>query len=59
MKRGKVDPESRVDLARSPIAMLVWNRDWEHWQDVMAPEADATPDPQGQAPRGGRLPKRT
>src|SRR5881394_762371 len=31
----------------SPIAMLVWNRDWEHWQDVMAPEADAAPDPQG------------
>src|SRR5256885_15805157 len=30
----------------SPIAMLVWNRDWEHWQDVMAPEADA--------PRAGR-----
>ena len=25
----------------SPIAMLVWNRDWEHWKDVMAPEADA------------------
>ena len=24
----------------SPIAMLVWNRDWEHCQDVMAPEAD-------------------
>jgi chorismate synthase len=24
----------------SPIAMLVWNRDWEHWQDVMAAEAD-------------------
>jgi len=24
----------------SPIAMLVWNRDWEHWKDVMAPEAD-------------------
>jgi chorismate synthase len=24
----------------SPIAMVVWNRDWEHWQDVMAPEAD-------------------
>ncbi|MGH7673994.1 MAG: chorismate synthase [Gemmatimonadales bacterium] len=22
----------------SPIAMIVWNRDWEHWQDVMAPE---------------------
>jgi chorismate synthase len=20
--------------------MLIWNRDWEHWQDVMAPEAD-------------------
>ncbi len=25
----------------SPIAMLVWNRDWEHWQDVMAPDGDA------------------
>src|SRR5438128_10589090 len=25
----------------APIAMLVWNRDWEHWQDVVAPEADA------------------
>src|SRR5207247_374169 len=25
----------------SPIAMLVWNRDWEHWQDVMAPHDDA------------------
>ena len=23
----------------APIAMLVWNRDWAHWQDVMAPEA--------------------
>src|SRR5947207_15479966 len=31
----------------SPIAMLIWNRDWEHWQDVMAPEADSTPNPQG------------
>src|SRR6267143_4027348 len=34
----------------SPLAMLILNRDWEHWQDVMAAEADATPDPQG----GGR-----
>ena len=25
----------------SPIAMLIWNRDWEHWKDIMAPEADA------------------
>ena len=25
----------------SPIAMVIWNRDWEHWRDVMAPEADA------------------
>ena len=24
----------------SPIAMLIWNRDWENWQDVMAPEPD-------------------
>ena len=31
----------------SPIAMLIWNRDWEHWQDVMAPEADPPPDPLG------------
>jgi len=23
----------------APIAMLVWNKDWTHWQDVMAPEA--------------------
>ena len=23
----------------SPIAMLIWNRDWEHWKDVMDPEA--------------------
>jgi chorismate synthase len=25
----------------SPVAMLIWNRDWEHWKDVMAPEPDA------------------
>ena len=25
----------------SPIAMLIWNRDWEHWKDIMAPEGDA------------------
>ncbi len=25
----------------SPIAMVIWNRDWEHWRDVMAHEADA------------------
>ena len=24
----------------SPIAMLIRNRDWEHWADVMAPEPD-------------------
>lgn len=24
----------------SPIAMLIANRDWENWRDVMAPEAD-------------------
>ena len=34
----------------SPIAMLVWNRDWEHWRDVMAPEADA---PGGAGAGGG------
>jgi chorismate synthase len=30
----------------APIAMLIWNRDWEHWQDVMAPEGAP-----GDAPR--------
>lgn len=25
----------------SPIALLIWNRDWENWKDVMAPEPDA------------------
>lgn len=24
----------------SPIALLIWNRDWDHWRDVMAPEPD-------------------
>ena len=24
----------------APVAMLIWNRDWEHWQDVMAPEGE-------------------
>ncbi|MGK2961888.1 MAG: chorismate synthase [Gemmatimonadaceae bacterium] len=31
----------------SPVAMLIRNRDWDNWQDVMNPEAD-TP---GSAPR--------
>src|SRR6059036_2748177 len=35
----------------SPIAMLVWNRDWEHWRDVMAPEADT---PEGDGGQGGQ-----
>jgi len=26
----------------APIAMLIWNRDWAHWQDVMAPEGATT-----------------
>src|SRR5213079_1574196 len=37
----------------SPIAMLVWNRDWEHWQEVMAPEADE-PGTGGAGGGGGR-----
>ncbi len=24
----------------SPLALLVWNRDWKNWEDVMAPEPD-------------------
>jgi chorismate synthase len=31
----------------SPIAMLIRNRDWEHWADIMAIE----PDPAGAGPR--------
>jgi chorismate synthase len=31
----------------SPIAMLIRNRDWEHWADIMASE----PDPAGAGPR--------
>ena len=42
----------------SPIAMLVWNRDWEHWQDVMAPEADASEGEGGGAGGGGEQAKR-
>jgi len=35
----------------SPIGMLVPNRDWENWVDVMAPE----PDPPGTGPRRRRV----
>jgi chorismate synthase len=35
----------------SPIALLIQNRDWEHWADVMAPEPDA----EGAGPRRRRL----
>lgn len=28
----------------APIAMLIWNRDWVHWEDVMAPEGPALPE---------------
>jgi chorismate synthase len=35
----------------SPIAMLIPNRDWENWADVMAPEPDAP----GKGPRRRRL----
>src|SRR5258708_7796088 len=42
----------------SPIAMLVWNRDWEHWQDVMAPEAGASEGEGGRAGGGGEPAKR-
>src|SRR3989442_1580810 len=47
--RMKIEADQIEWLARgraretlgSPIPMLVWNRDWEHWRDVMAPEPDA------------------
>jgi chorismate synthase len=35
----------------SPIALLIRNRDWEHWSDVMAAE----PDSAGAAPRRRRV----
>lgn len=25
----------------SPVSLLIWNRDWEHWKVTMAPEAEA------------------
>ncbi|HEU4827637.1 MAG TPA: chorismate synthase [Gemmatimonadales bacterium] len=28
----------------SPVAMVIWNRDWENWEDVMAAEASAPAD---------------
>src|SRR2546427_2606013 len=40
----------------SPIAMLVWNRDWANWADGMAPEAGGPPEPRrrpGTRPRPG------
>ncbi|MEX1051366.1 MAG: chorismate synthase, partial [Gemmatimonadales bacterium] len=40
----------------SPIAMMIANRDWEHWQDIMAAEPDAdgaTRRRQVQRPRPG------
>src|SRR5207245_487976 len=36
----------------SPIAMLVWNRDWENWRGGMAPEAGVPAEPRPrQVPR--------
>jgi chorismate synthase len=35
----------------SPIALLIQNRDWEHWSDIMAPE----PDDEGASPRRRRV----
>src|SRR5262244_1760773 len=29
----------------SPVAILIRNRDWENWQDVMSPEPREIPDP--------------
>jgi len=39
----------------SPIAMLIPNRDWENWADVMAPEPDAQ-EPPGGEPGGAQAP---
>ncbi len=35
----------------APVAMLIWNRDWEHWQDVMAPEGEPGPERRRQVTR--------
>jgi len=32
----------------SPIALQIWNRDWENWKHVMAPEAGPAPDESAQ-----------
>ena len=35
----------------APVAMLIWNRDWEHWQDVMAAEGEPGPERRRQVTR--------
>src|SRR5690606_35674984 len=34
----------------SPVAMLIPNRDWANWEDVMSPDPPATRDPQPATP---------
>src|SRR2546430_6650686 len=44
----------------SPIAMLIWNRDWEHWQDGLAPgggEPHRRRRPPGPPPRPSAPPR--
>jgi chorismate synthase len=41
----------------APIAMLIQNRDWKNWQEIMNPAPDA-PAADGDAPAGGALRKR-
>jgi chorismate synthase len=42
----------------SPIALLIANRDWENWADVMAPEADEEGGKGGSGGTGGKAPRR-
>jgi chorismate synthase len=42
----------------SPIAMMIHNRDWKNWQDIMNPEPDAPSPADGDAPATGSLRRR-
>ncbi len=45
--RMKIESDHIEWLSGVRAGETLGSPNWEHWQDVMAPEADATPDPQG------------
>ena len=43
----------RGETLGSPVALLIWNRDWENWRDTMSPDAPA----EDADPRAVHLPR--